>query len=573
MHAFKAMTKYAFRHRLLWLSGILIPAVFSAATNIYFADVLQDYVEQVTGNRSSFQDIAGMLLMALAVLLLLSCLDDVGLLASSLLPAILESELRADYCGKIIRTSLKNMGHFRPGELLTRYTTDAELCTKIPSNDISGVVYPLIVGTGYAAAVIYSDPKLGLIMLAMGISVILLNFIFVPKMRHAQKTILQAKEIYLSECGNAIYGKMSIRQYAASETISCRIREAAGRVCEKECRAVRLKTLKALTSDALAGSCIYLLTPLACVFAAYGYMEISVVLFLNQLCKCFIIYTQNFATAFVNYKEHALSFDRISEVLLLPEESAEWKGARPKADGRRIETCTKTSCRQAENGIWNTCEQGYDKTENFPQNGGVIFNHVSVSCENHQILDGISFTVSPGECICIRGSSGSGKSTLVKALMQMVDYQGEIFIGGENCKEFSLDALRKQIAFSPEHSDLFCTSVYENIQFGNPAASEKEIFRAAARAAIMNPETFLWREAGENGEMLSGGQRQRVSIARALLKDAPIVILDEPTAALDAESETKILQTISGLKQEGKCILLITHKESTMHIADRILEL
>lgn len=116
---------------------------------------------------------------------------------------------------------------------------------------------------------------------------------------------------------------MSIRQYSAREIMGRRIREAAGLACEKECRAVRLRTLKALTSDALAGSCIYLLTPLACVFAAYGYVEISLVLFINQLCKCFITYTQNFAAAFVNYNEHKLSFERISEVLALLEESEE----------------------------------------------------------------------------------------------------------------------------------------------------------------------------------------------------------------------------------------------------------
>lgn len=575
MQAFKTMTKYAFRHRLLWLAGIFVPAVFSAATNIYFANILQDYVDQMSGNGSSFQSIAGMLLGALAVLLLLSCVDDAGLLASSLLPAMMEAELRADYCGKLICTSLKNLEKFRTGELLTRYTTDAELCTKIAVNDISGVAYPLIVGTGYAAAVLSSDLRMGLIMLVLGISVILLNFIFVPKMRYAQKDILEAKEAYISEYSNAIQGKMSIRQYSAREIMGRRIREAAGLACEKECRAVRLRTLKALTSDALAGSCIYLLTPLACVFAAYGYVEISLVLFINQLCKCFITYTQNFAAAFVNYNEHKLSFERISEVLVLLEESEEQEGARlnklkeqeksgPKEARAQKEAGTKASLAQKEVGTGNTCEQG---------GGRVIFDHVSVSYGDHQVLKEISFTASPGECVCICGGSGSGKSTLIKALMQMADYQGEISIGGKNCKELSLDALRRQIAFSPEHSDLFGTSVYENIQFGNPAASEEKVYRAADRAAVAAPETFLRREAGENGELLSGGQRQRVSIARALLRDAPIVILDEPTAALDTESEAEILQTISDLKQEGKCILLITHKKSTMRIADRILEL
>lgn len=573
MHTLKTMLKYAFRNRWLWLAGIFMPAVFSAATNIYLANTLQDYVELVSGDHVAAHNVVVTLLMALAVLLLFSCLDDLGLLARSLLPAIVESRLRADCCRKLIRTPLKNLRKFRTGELLTRYTTDVELCARIAVNDISGVVYPLIAGTGYALAVFFSGTGLGLIMLGLGVSVILLNFIFVPKLKSAQKNILQAKEAYTSECVGALHGKMTIRQYSAGETMSRRIREAADRIREKEYRAVSLRALKALTSDALAESCIYLLTPLACILAAYSYMDLSTVLFLDQLCRCFIVSTQNFATAFVNYKEHKLSFERISEVLLLPKESEERETGIPEVSGEQV-TGTPHTSRGQESGTPHTPRgQESGTPDASPRDGSVTFDHVSVSYEGRQVLNGISFHISPGECVCIRGGSGSGKSTLAKALMQMVDYQGEISIGGKNCKELPLDALRKQIAFSPEHSDLFCTSVYENILFGNPTAQKEAVYRAADKAAVTDTEAFLGREAGKCGELLSGGQRQRVSIARALLRDAPIFILDEPTAALDTESETRILQTISGLKQEGKCILLITHKESTMDIADRILEL
>lgn len=584
MHTWKTMLKYAFKNPWLWLAGIFIPAVFSTAANIYFANVLQDYVELVSGDHFSFQNVVIMLLMALAVLLLLSCLDDAGLLACSLLPAIIESGLRADCCGKLIRTSLKNLQKFRTGELLTRYTTDVELCSRIAVNDISGVAYPLIAGTGYAAAVFYSDTVLGLVMLGLGVSVILLNFIFVPKLKSAQKDILQAKETYTSECVNALHGKMTIRQYCAGAAMSRRIRAAAGQIREKECRAVFLRTLKALTSDALAGSCIYLLTPLACVLAAYGYMELSVVLFINQLCRCFILYTQNFASAFVNYAEHKLSFERVSEVLLLPEEMIEWEKSRMEEPAVREIGCGERPAVQKIRQSRKTCDVKNCKAERFPaeessgtdhslNHGIVTFDHVSVSFEGRQILNEMSFTISPGECVCIRGGSGSGKSTLAKALMQLADYKGEISIGGKNCKELPPDTLRKQIAFSPEHSDLFHTSVYENILFGNPAATKEAVYRAADRAAVTDLETFLGRDAGDNGELLSGGQKQRVSFARALLRDSPIFILDEPTAALDTKSEEKILQAISDLKQAGKCILLITHKESTMHIADKIVEL
>lgn len=156
----------------------------------------------------------------------------------------------------------------------------------------------------------------------------------------------------------------------------------------------------------------------------------------------------------------------------------------------------------------------------------------------------------------------------------MIDYQGEIYIGEENCKNHSPNTLRKYIAYSPEHNDIFPAAVHDNIQYGDLNATEDEITAAAERAGITeHREVFLHRNIGENGDQLSGGQKQRVSIARALLKKAPIYIFDEPTAALDADSESKILNTIEKLKQEGKCILLITHKASTLHIADRILRI
>ena len=218
-------------------------------------------------------------------------------------------------------------------------------------------------------------------------------------------------------------------------------------------------------------------------------------------------------------------------------------------------------------------KQGSRTCDILGKNLSVSFENVCVAYGNRQVLENVSFTISPGECVGIIGESGSGKSTLVKALMQMIDYQGDIYISGENCKNISLHMLRECIAYSPEHNDVFPATVYDNIRYGNLSASEDEILYASQEAGITYGEAFFRRNLGENGDQLSGGQKQKVSIARALLKKAQIYILDEPTAALDAESETKILNTVSKLKQEVKCILLITHKSSTLHIADRILRI
>lgn len=541
MKALFSMMKYIRRNWKLWVCGILFPAFFSTATNIYFANILQDYVTKITEHQTSFQGISKMLILTLPVLLLLSCIDNIGLYIFSLFLVSTENEMRNDFYSSLVCTPLKNLQKLNQGEFITRYNTDIEQSAQIVAYDIFGVIYPLIVGTGYMVAVLLADFRIGLLMILLGVTVIILNFLFVRRLKRVQGEILQAKEGYTSNCSDAISGKMSIRQYSAQKVMGQKISEAANKLYQKECRAVQLEALKFLTSDAVANSCVYLLTPLACIMAALGYIGIPAVLFIHQLCRCFIMYTQNFATSFIHYSEHSLSFERVNSVISFENEMT---------------------------------ESSVSRCGNTPENFAVTFENVCVAYGSHQVLKGISFTAFPGECIGIIGESGSGKSSLVKALMQMIDYQGEIYIGGENCKNIPLLMLRKYIAYSPEHNDIFPATVYDNIQYGNLNAAEDEISYAAEMAGIAtHKEVFLRRNIGENGDQLSGGQKQKVSIARALLKKAPIYIFDEPTAALDADSESQILNTILKLKQKGKCILLITHKASTLHIADRILRI
>lgn len=535
------MIKYIRKNWKLFVCGILFSAFFSMAANIYFANILQDYVTNMTEHQTSLRGISEMLVLSLPVLLLLSCIDNIGLYIFSLFLASTENELRYDFYNSLVRTPLQNLQKLNQGEFITRYSTDIEQSAQIVSYDIFGVIYPLIVGTGYMIAVLLADITIGFLMILLCVTVIILNFLFVRRMKHAQAEILQAKETYVSDCSDAIRGKMSIRQCSAQKVMCQKTGEAADNLYRRECRAVQLETMKLLTADAVANSCMYLLTPIACIMAACGHIDVSVVLFIHQLCRCFILYTQNFAVSFVHYSEHSLSFERVNTVLSFEDELTQ----------KRVSRCGS-----------------------IPENAAVTFHNVSAAYGNHQVLKDVSFTAFPGECIGIVGGSGSGKSTLVKALMQMIDYQGEIYIGEENCKNHSPNTLRKYIAYSPEHNDIFPAAVHDNIQYGDLNATEDEITAAAERAGITeHREVFLHRNIGENGDQLSGGQKQRVSIARALLKKAPIYIFDEPTAALDADSESKILNTIEKLKQEGKCILLITHKASTLHIADRILRI
>ena len=538
MQTMFSMSKYIRRNLKLWIAGLFIPVFASLATNIFFAERLQKFSALLLDSQMSFTETVVMLSAALLILLLLSVIDDIGLYLFSLFAITTENELRQDFYSSMIHASLKELQQFNRGELITRYNTDAGQCTGIVSYDVHGMIYQVSVGMGYLIAVMVYDLWIGFIMLALGFGVILMNYLLLRRIIVAQTEIIKANEEYTLNCSNAIQGKMSIRQYSAGGMMTNKIEASSRLACQKEYRYVWLQTLKILTSDSLANICTYLLTPLACIFAVYGYISIPAVLFIHQICRYFIMYTQNLGTSYINYKTHELSYDRFKEVLSMTDEEA---------------------------------ERGRAEDKDFPADNSVSFERVSVYYKERRILNDVSFAIRPGEITCLAGESGSGKSSLVKALLQMADYQGRICIGDRDCADMPIDILRGHISLSPEHGDLFNTTVYENIQFGNLSAAEQEIDLAARRAAITGGMSFMQRNAGENGSQLSGGQKQRVSIARAILKNAPVIILDEPTAALDAVSEAKLLDTITSLKQESRCILIISHKESTLRAADRIL--
>jgi subfamily B ATP-binding cassette protein MsbA len=189
------------------------------------------------------------------------------------------------------------------------------------------------------------------------------------------------------------------------------------------------------------------------------------------------------------------------------------------------------------------------------------------------VLEGISFSVGRGEVLAVVGSSGAGKTTLVNLLPRFYDVtQGGILIDGTNVRDFQLQSLRKQIAIVTQDVILFNDTIRANIAYGEPAAGEDAILRAAKAALVDEFVTSFDRRVGERGLRLSGGERQRLSIARALLKDAPILILDEATSSLDTESEALVQQALQNL-MAGRTTIVIAHRLSTVRRADRIIVL
>jgi ATP-binding cassette subfamily B protein len=215
--------------------------------------------------------------------------------------------------------------------------------------------------------------------------------------------------------------------------------------------------------------------------------------------------------------------------------------------------------------------------------GRIGFDHVSFAY-GRQVggVEDIDLVVEPGEKLGIVGASGAGKSTLVSLLLRLYDTEGgRITLDGTDIRDLTQDSLRHQIAMVTQETAMFNRSALDNIRYGRPDATDEEVFAAAKRAEAHDfigalqdhrGRTGYGAFLGERGVKLSGGQRQRIALARAFLKDAPVLVLDEATSALDSEVEAAIQDTLSDVMQ-GKTVIAIAHRLSTLAALDRIIVL
>jgi len=211
-------------------------------------------------------------------------------------------------------------------------------------------------------------------------------------------------------------------------------------------------------------------------------------------------------------------------------------------------------------------------------NGKIAFENIAFGYDDEtQVLRNVSFTIEAGQVVGIVGPTGSGKSTVLSLVPRFYDPKGgRILIDGVDVATFKLDALRAQVGFVLQETVLFRGTIRENIAYGRPGATDEEVFAAAK---IANADEFISRMphgydtiVGERGDTLSGGQRQRIGIARAVIRNSPIMILDEPTAALDTESEHLVIDALREL-MKGRTVIMIAHRLSTISEADKIVVL
>ncbi|BBF43122.1 transport ATP-binding protein CydD [Lachnospiraceae bacterium KM106-2] len=211
------------------------------------------------------------------------------------------------------------------------------------------------------------------------------------------------------------------------------------------------------------------------------------------------------------------------------------------------------------------------------KNHTITFDQVHFSYQDKEVLHGVSLEAKEGYMTALVGESGSGKSTLAKLLVHFYDLtSGSIKLGGQDISDMSIEALNQEISYVSQEQFLFNMSLMENIRLGKPEATDQEVLVAAKKAQcdefLNRLKDGIYTMAGDGGKQLSGGERQRISLARALLKDAPIVVLDEATAFMDPENEEKMNEAIAEIIHQ-KTVIVIAHRLPSIMNADQIIVL
>lgn len=520
--------------------GLLFP-LKSGTMFGYFGDHSQSKEEMVRG----LQDI-GLVLM---VILLIQGVFSFGrvYMFTQVTENIL-SGLRRDAFQKVIQKPMLFFSQQQVAELSSRLATDINVISEAFTLNIAELIRQSIVGIGGLALMIYyTNWEIAKWFLIIIPPVIVFALLFAKKIRayskNFQDKIADANVIV----GDALTGISNVKSFTNEQYEMSRYQD---KVLEIRLFGIRYGILR--------GS--FFSFVITCVFGAVFFI----------LWKMLLLKTENVITAEEFGRFMMLALFVAGSLGGLPEQIASIQRALGATD--RVFELIDADVEPLYDGLQPT---GF-----CTSNSGVQFKQVSFAYPTRPditVLKELSFSIESGQTLALVGASGSGKSTIASLILRYFNIdQGEIIIGGENQAEVSLHTLREQIALVPQEVLLFAGTIEENIAYGKPGASHQQIVEAARKANAYDfitsfPEAFQTR-VGERGVQLSGGQRQRIAIARAVLKDPKILVLDEATSSLDSESEQLVQQALDEL-MKGRTSIVIAHRLSTIRNADKIVVL
>ena len=454
------------------------------------------------------------------------------------------NDLRLRIYEHLHRLSLRYYDHAKIGALVSTITSDVATIRDFASSSTLDIVIDLLTIVFMVGLMLWMDWDFTLIAVAFAPVLLIFIFHFKKAVKEATRAVRKRQSDVLSIVQHGL-GSIRVTKAFGRQDIEVAHLEAASRATvAASLRARKIKSLMSPVVNIVVAICTAIVLWKGTSLIVAGAMTAGALTVYLAYLKKFFKPVKDLASMTSTVAQTTVALERIQAILSADDVIEERAGA---IDPGRVR-------------------------------GAISFDRVSFGYDkDNPVLHEVSFDIKPGQVVGIVGPTGSGKSTVLSLLPRFYDPAlGRIMIDGIDISDYKIAALRSQIGFVLQDTLLLHGTIRENIAYGRPEATEEEI---VAAARIANADEFISRMplgydtmVGELGNTLSGGQRQRIAIARAVIRNSPILVLDEPTAALDAESEHLVIEALRRL-MKGRTVIMIAHRLSTLIDADKIMVL
>ena len=452
------------------------------------------------------------------------------------------NDLRMRVFHQLDRLSLTYYDTQQTGGLLSTITTDISTIQTFASEATLGILIDLLAIIGMLGLMFWLNFDFALITVAVAPFILVFVMRFKRTVKRATHEVRRRQSDVVAVVQEGLQSMRVVQAYGRQDLAELQLQQAGKAAVDAALRARRVKSLVSPVVTVSVSLCTAYVLYRGASLVLAGAMTIgALTVFLSYLNK-FFKPVLDLATMTNSIAQAAVAVERVQSIILADQLIPEAPNA----------------------------------TEPAPFKGEIIFEKVAFSYQpDTPVLKEISFTIDPGQFVGFVGATGGGKSTAASLIPRFYDpTAGRILVDGVDVRAYKLKSLRAQVGVVLQDTVLFQGTIADNIAYGRPGATRQEVIQTArdadAHEFIAQMPRGYDSAVGERGLTLSGGQRQRIGIARALIRNAPILILDEPTAALDAEAEQLVLQGLARLMQ-GRTAIAIAHRLSTVRHADNIL--
>ncbi|MEK4449974.1 ABC transporter ATP-binding protein [Paenibacillus sp. FSL R7-0163] len=537
---FSRLSTYMLRHKLLY-TILLFTTLFGIVLDLTIAWLLSVITDAAV--RLDVKAFKGLVIFGLIYLLVSAINGFIDRYLKNKIAAKIRNELRLDMMRHALALPQSYFDRNHSGDLLSRFTNDNQSVGNAAGEVMIDLIRNPLLALAAFGYLLYINWLLALICFAMGPLMFLTGKIFGSAMRENSVKIQTNMSKITSFLHDILGSSMVFKSFSIERRLMKQYQEHSENITSEELKRGRIEGATGSFSSFLGNFTFLLALVVAGYFVAKGSLEVGAMIAFIQLMN-YLVMPFSSLPGLINSMQQSLgAAGRIFEVLDSPVE---------------VETLPEVETKQ-------------------PEFESMVMSSISFSYPGaeRQSINKISLELQKGTQMAVVGPSGGGKSTLFKLLLGLYEPdEGEVIINGQRINEMSLAKLRSYFSYVPQEAGLYTGSIRDNIRNGNPEADEQEILEALRKANaydfVMELPEGLDTDIGEEGSRLSGGQRQRLSIARAILRNAPILLLDEATAALDNESEKLVQQAIRKLMGD-KTTLVIAHRLSTIQNADIIL--